>query len=78
MSESVCLECGWEMEYDWAPCPKCGWTAPAAWEDGAEEPEEGTPASRHAVLSSPKKWIKASAWILLAATVFLLFFLILP
>ena len=27
--EVVCLECGAEMPYDWAPCPHCGWKAPS-------------------------------------------------
>lgn len=58
MDELVCLQCGKEMEYDWAPCPHCGWKAPGPWDASAEELEEGTPASRHAVLAKPKSWIR--------------------
>jgi hypothetical protein len=65
------------MEYDWAPCPKCGWKQPGAWEEASEEPEEGTPASRHAVLSSPKKWVYVTAWaMVLLVSVWLISFLL--
>jgi len=67
MSDLVCLECGKEMEYDWAPCPHCGWKAPGAWEESGEEPEGGAPASRHGALRIPGKWIRLTAWCLLAA-----------
>ena len=61
MGESVCLKCGGEMEQDWAPCPNCGWRLPGAWEESSEEPEEGTPASRNAILAKPRKWIQWTA-----------------
>lgn len=28
---TACLECGLELEYDFAACPRCGWQPPAAW-----------------------------------------------
>jgi uncharacterized membrane protein YvbJ len=66
MSDSVCLNCGGEMEQDWAPCPKCGWKVPETWEESAEEPEEGTAASRNAILAKPRSWIEWTALFLLA------------
>jgi hypothetical protein len=63
MDELVCLNCGKEMEYDWAPCPHCGWKPPESWEESAEEPI----GESHAILSKPRKWIYLTAWILLAA-----------
>ncbi len=74
MSDLVCLKCGSEIPYDWAPCPECGWKAPSEWEESSEEPEEGSPASRHAVLSSPKKWIKRTAWFLITIGLILLLY----
>lgn len=62
MSELVCLQCGKEMEYDWAPCPHCGWKAPGPWEESAEEePIAGKP-----LLTKPHSWIQWTAWFLLA------------
>jgi hypothetical protein len=59
MSGLVCLNCGKEMEYDWAPCPHCGWKPPEPW----EEEEENTPS--HPVLQKPNPWVKWTTWILL-------------
>ena len=69
MSDLVCLNCGKEMEYDWAPCPHCGWKPPQSWE---EAPEEEGPPSRDALLSKTRPWIQGTAWILLAAALVLL------
>jgi hypothetical protein len=66
MSELVCLECGKEMEYDWAPCPHCGWKAPGPWEEPDGEYGEAAPAPR-ALLAKPRSWIRTTAWVLLAA-----------
>jgi hypothetical protein len=81
MDELVCLKCGKEMPYDWAPCLNCGWKAPESWEESEEEPferpsapqgrsQDGTPASKYAVLtkSKPLNWIKVTILILLIAT----------
>ena len=62
MSESVCLQCGKEMPYDWAACPECGWKAPESW----ETPEEEEPSARPIVLSKFRSWTKTTAWIILA------------
>lgn len=79
MGESVCLNCGREMEQDWAPCPHCDWKAPETWEESQEEPEEGTTASRHAILARfrhsvdqievgrQRKWVQGTALLLLMA-----------
>ena len=71
MSELVCRECGTEMEYDWMYCPECGWKLPDSWE--IPEEEDGprvlpfkAPPRRFISLSS-RKWIQATAWVLLAA-----------
>jgi hypothetical protein len=63
MAEDVCLECGKEMPYDWAPCPHCGWKAPDAWETDEDSGENnvGSPG----VLSKPRSWIAITVWILL-------------
>jgi hypothetical protein len=75
MPEGVCLECGAEMPYDWAPCPQCGWKAPNAWEmDG--EPEDETIQSP-GMLSSPRPWIGLTVWVLIGFLVLGLFFFIL-
>jgi len=66
MSESVCLQCGGEMPYDWAACPECGWKAPEAW----ETPEEGEVPAPKGVLSKSNKWTKVTAWVVLAAFLF--------
>jgi len=67
MSGLVCLKCGKEMEYDWAPCPNCGWKVPEPWEE-ADEEGEGSPAGSHgAILSKPRKWISRTVWGLLLA-----------
>ena len=67
MAESVCLECGAEIPYDWAPCPQCGWKAPNAWEN----PEEEEVVSKSdGVLSKPRRWIGWTAWILLGIFIF--------
>ncbi|HTA76764.1 MAG TPA: hypothetical protein VK791_06380 [bacterium] len=63
MSENICLECGTEMPYDWAPCPECGWKAPEPWEMD-EESSPSKPASS-GLLSKPKPWISWTVWILL-------------
>lgn len=65
MSESVCLQCGKEMEYDWAPCPECGWKAPENWETPEEESEVASPR----VMPSFRYWTKITAWVVLAAFV---------
>ncbi len=62
MSESVCLQCGKDLEYDWAPCPECGWKAPETW----ETPEEEEAVSQ-GLLSKPRPWIKFTTWIVLIA-----------
>ncbi len=67
MSESVCLECGAEMPYDWAPCPQCGWKVPDAWE--AEETGE-TIGPSQGLLSKPQPWIGITAWVVIALLVF--------
>jgi hypothetical protein len=71
MDEMVCLQCGKELEQDWAPCPHCGWKAPESW----EEAEEESPATPKALLAKPRKWISLTAWVLLAAALagFLIF-----
>ncbi len=66
MDKLVCLQCGKEFEYDWAPCPHCGWKAPESWEESEEE-QENDPASGKALLEAPRKWISLTAWILLGA-----------
>lgn len=63
MGEGVCLECGSEMPYDWAPCPKCGWKAPDSWETEEEFVEETNPTP--GFLSSPRSWISLTVWVLL-------------
>ncbi len=65
MDEMVCLHCGKEMDYEWAPCPHCGWKPPEEWEISQEESEENLSSPRF--LSSPRKWIRLTAWIVLAA-----------
>ena len=61
MGDLVCLRCGREMDQDWAPCSNCGWKAPEFWEESSEELEEGTPATRNAILAKPRKWIQWTA-----------------
>ncbi|HTC21582.1 MAG TPA: hypothetical protein VK859_12085 [bacterium] len=63
MAQSVCLECGAEMPYDWALCPNCGWKAPDAWDRDGEADREikNSPA----FLSKPRPWIGTTVWILL-------------
>ena len=68
MDELVCLQCGKEMEYEWAPCPYCGWKPPEEWEISQEEMEAEAPSTRF--LSSPRKWIRYTAWIVLLASLF--------
>lgn len=63
MGEGVCLECGAEMPYDWAPCPQCGWKAPDSWEV-EEESAEGTNLTP-GFLSSLRPWIGLTVWVLL-------------
>lgn len=63
MSELVCLQCGKELEYDWAPCPHCGWEVPNSW----EEPDEEYKVSSRAILAKPRTWIRATTWTILAA-----------
>ncbi|HVZ80018.1 MAG TPA: hypothetical protein VHE12_04365 [bacterium] len=67
MSDTVCLQCGKEVEYDWAPCPHCGWKAPEPW----EEPEEEQPS--RTVLQKPNRWMKWTVWILLILGLVLFF-----
>ena len=64
MSEAVCLQCGKEIQYDWAACPHCGWKAPENWEEPDEEGEMSAPQG---VLSKPRPWIAVTAWVVLAA-----------
>lgn len=66
MSGLVCLNCGREMEYDWAPCPNCGWKPPEPWEEDEREGGEN-PASNGALLSKTRPWIQWTVWLLLAA-----------
>ncbi len=63
MALSICLECGTEMPYDWAPCSNCGWKAPETWDADAED----TPGLKDSpgFLSNPRPWIVSTAWILL-------------
>ena len=62
MAEGVCLECGAEIPYDWAPCPQCGWKAPDAWEmDGETDLER---KSSPVFLSKHRPWIGPMVWIL--------------
>lgn len=63
MSELVCLNCGKEMEYDWAPCSHCGWKPPEPW----EEPEEEDSAPQKMLLAKPRPWIQWTAWLLLGS-----------
>ena len=66
MSEMTCLNCGREMQYDWAPCPNCGWKPPEAWENSAEEEEnEGRP--HPTLLSKKRPWVQWTVWLLVAA-----------
>jgi len=64
MSEFVCLECGAEMEYDWAPCPKCGWKPPENWEAEGDEVESLDSDVRPGVMSKPRGWITWTAWLM--------------
>ena len=66
MSGGVCLNCGREMEYDWAPCPHCGWKAPEPWEEPQGEEGDG-PTSDGTLLSKNRPWIRGTIWVLLAA-----------
>jgi hypothetical protein len=70
----VCLECGAEMEYDWAPCPKCGWKPPENWEAEGDEVESLDGEPRPGVMSKPRGWITWTTLVLLFA---ILLFLIL-
>ncbi len=65
MDELVCLKCGKEMDSEWAPCPHCGWKLPEEWEISQEEMEAEQASPRF--LSSPRRWIRLTAWIVLAA-----------
>jgi hypothetical protein len=67
MSELVCLNCGREMEYDWAPCPNCGWKSPEPWDEAKGEDEEFRPNPKAGFLSKPRHWIQGTVWILFAA-----------
>ncbi len=74
MAEGVCLECGAEMTYDWAPCPHCGWKAPEPW----ETEEDSTPSleASPGILLKPQSWIALTVWILLGLLLMgLVFFL---
>jgi hypothetical protein len=64
MSEVVCLECGAEMEYDWAPCPKCGWKPPENWEAEGDEVESLDAETRPGMMAKPRGWITWTAWVL--------------
>ena len=68
MSELVCLKCGKEMEYDWAPCPHCGWKVPEPWEEAEAEPLTTKP-----LLAKPNPWIQWTTWCLLVAALVTLF-----
>jgi hypothetical protein len=63
MSEGVCLQCGSEMPYDWAPCPNCGWKAPDTWE--ADEEPGQNPKTLQVALSKRQPWIGPMVWILI-------------
>ncbi len=69
MSEGVCLKCGAEMPFDWAPCPQCGWKAPDAWEVSEEEERNAPPRG---LLIKPNNWIRWVAWLLLIPLMVLL------
>lgn len=64
---TACLECGLELEYDFAACPRCGWQPPAAWslDEVEEEPER---FKRSAVMKKNRLWLRVG-WVL----VFLIF-----
>jgi hypothetical protein len=63
MADTICLECGAEIPYDWAPCPQCGWKAPDAWE--MEEETNRNLNDPPGFLSKPRSWIVSTVWILL-------------
>lgn len=63
MGELVCLQCGKEMEYDWAPCPHCGWKPPEPWEEMAED--EGDSPVKSTLMAKPNQWIQWTAGVLL-------------
>ncbi len=63
MSELVCLQCGKEMEYDWAPCPHCGWKVPGPWDTSEEE----EPLTSRPLMTKSRPWIEWTAWVLLIA-----------
>jgi hypothetical protein len=63
MAEDVCLECGAEMPYDWAPCPNCGWKAPDAW--NTDEDTSQKMGNLPGLLSKPRPWIGLTVWIVL-------------
>ncbi len=62
--DGVCLKCGAEMPYDWAPCPNCGWKAPDVLEMEVETGEDTEDSS--VFLSKHSSWISRTIWILLA------------
>ncbi len=63
MSEYVCLQCGKELEYDWAPCPNCGWKPPEPWEITQEDEEF---YEEKITLDKPRPWVQITTWLLLA------------
>jgi len=74
MPETICLECGTEMPYEWAPCPECGWKAPDSWEMDEDISPAKTASSgllSKLVVSAQSEsnphrpWISWTAWILL-------------
>lgn len=65
MDELVCLQCGKELEYDWAPCPHCAWKPPEAWE---MDPEDEEISGRKIALDKPRPWVQRTSWLLLALT----------
>jgi len=69
MSDLVCLQCGKDMEYDWAPCPHCGWKVPGPWEESAEQ----YPTADKPLMSKSSPWIQWTALVLLALALIGLF-----
>jgi len=54
------------MEYDWAPCPHCGWKVPATWENSETEDNENLVSKTF--LAKPHPWVQITVWTLLIIT----------
>lgn len=62
---TACLECGSQIEHEWAACPRCGWKAPEAWEAEDDAEEEAVPRHRAGVMAKPRAWVRVLAWAVL-------------